>query len=228
MTARIVMVTLALLVSSVSLADQPDLEAARVAYQAGAKSYERGEYADALRWFEQSYELSKRPTLLFNMALCDEKLGRDAEALRLLVRYRENASPGERADVERRIAALEARVRTGPTPPSPPANTRPRRVASWALLGVTGALAVTSIGLGGASYTRYAELRDGCSATGAPGCAQGEVDDVRRMALATDVLIGVTAAAAIVTTVVFVLEPRLRKRVERVAWLSAGVRIGFD
>ena len=56
------------------------------------------------------------------------------------------------------------------------------------------------------------------------GCAAGEIDGLRSATIATDVLIGLTAAAAVVTVVMFIVEPRLARRNARaqVGWTPAG------
>ena len=52
----------------------PSVENARIHYQAGKSYFERGDYTAAKREFVESYQLSRRGQLLFNIALCQEKL----------------------------------------------------------------------------------------------------------------------------------------------------------
>jgi tetratricopeptide (TPR) repeat protein len=75
---------LLLAVAAPALAQQ---DAARAHYQSGAAYYARGQYDEAIREFEQSYQLSKKPEILYNLAQCNDKLGRRPRVIEFLRRY---------------------------------------------------------------------------------------------------------------------------------------------
>ncbi len=188
-------------------------------YQGGAAAYESGAYDLALRSFQQAYNLTAKPALFYNMALCQEKLGKIGEAIASFRRYiAESPTVGDRAEIENRIAALLQKQNdvsaseTGIVPAlvqhSPSMAMTIRRRTMWAMLGVTGALGVGVAGLGGATLTQHNNLAATCSAPGAPGCDAGEVSAVRSQAIATDVLIGLTAMAAVTTVALLIIELR--------------------
>lgn len=121
-----------------------------------------------------------------------------------------------RADEDaRRRKETEERARVTPIvvaveqPSVAPASSAARNHAgSIAGLASTAALGIAAAGLGGAALVKYHDLDRIC---GAAGCGS-RVDGVRSQAIAADVLIGVTAVAAVTTTVLFVLERRDHRR----------------
>ena len=54
---------------------------ARALFEAGRQAFTDGRFEDALQRFSQSYELSHRAELLFNIGQAADRLRRDAEAL---------------------------------------------------------------------------------------------------------------------------------------------------
>lgn len=105
-------------------------ETPRALYEAGTRAYAEQRYRDALGSFQQAYERSGHPALLFNIALSWERMGEPGEAARALRRYvvAVPAAP-DRASLERRIAALETEERrlhpAVPAAPAPPAAVAP-------------------------------------------------------------------------------------------------------
>jgi tetratricopeptide (TPR) repeat protein len=83
---------------------------ARELYEAGAVLYEEGDYRNAVVAWEEAWELSRRPLLLFNIANALERIGNLDEALESLNEYRAFADPDERETLDRRIWALERRI----------------------------------------------------------------------------------------------------------------------
>jgi hypothetical protein len=83
-------------------------ELARAHYKAGASYYQRGRYADAVREFEQSYELSRKPDILYNLAHCYDKLGKPDKVVGYLRRYlKEKPKAEDREQVEAWLGNLE-------------------------------------------------------------------------------------------------------------------------
>lgn len=223
---RTLMLAAVLVAGTTARAD--DLAKARTFFQSGVEAYDAGDYEAALRDFQQSHAMSHNAALYFNMAACEEHLNHSQAAALLLRQYLlEKPDAEDRAQVLTRIQALEQRdaamkapeppreiARPAPAPPPAPTPSPqeppPRRVISWALLGVTGAIAVAAIGTGAWALVDHGDLESGCGKSAA-GCSQGAIDGMRSAQYATDALIGLGAAAAVATVVLFVVEPRLHR-----------------
>jgi tetratricopeptide (TPR) repeat protein len=94
-------------------ADTKDQESvARAQFTAGRSYYDQANYVDALKAFNESYRSSKRPVLLYNIALCQERLGQLPEAVATLERYVQ-LDKTERAVIEARIANLKSQMEAG-------------------------------------------------------------------------------------------------------------------
>lgn len=103
---------------------------ARELFENGALLYDEGRYEDAIVAWQESWRLSGRPLLLFNMANAAERLGRWNDAMDLLSRYRALAPADERETLDRRIGNIERRIeeldaRPLPAPPGAAASTIP-------------------------------------------------------------------------------------------------------
>jgi tetratricopeptide (TPR) repeat protein len=169
-TALLCTVPLALALPRAALAQSAAAsEAARAVElnEAGSALYAAGDYAGALRAFQQAYSLVAEPNLLFNIAGCHEQLEQRTQAVEY---YRwflgsQTANPEGR---RRAIAALSRlEVKAPPPPPAPKAEAGPSPVWSLATLGAGIAFA----GLGAALYLDGAH--DHNQVTNAPG--YGEV-----------------------------------------------------
>lgn len=57
-----------------------NMSEARALFMAGRVAFEEGRYEAALKHFEASYEQSKRPASLYNIARCHNRMRRDEEA----------------------------------------------------------------------------------------------------------------------------------------------------
>jgi len=83
------------------------VEALRASFEAGAQAYEEGNYLGAIERFLAAYEISPRPALLYNVAVCAEKLVLPCDAIEYFERYLDesiHARDGEQ--VLRRIETL--------------------------------------------------------------------------------------------------------------------------
>lgn len=80
--------------------------AAMSLFNAASSLYEAGRFLDAAQQFEAAYELSPRPSLLFNAYLAYRDAGRNESAVRSLAAYLENAP--DAPDAERLTARLAA------------------------------------------------------------------------------------------------------------------------
>lgn len=86
-------------------------EDARQMFEAGAVAYERGRYDLALSQFQESYRLSNRPVLLYNVGTTLDRLRRDEEAVDAFERFVSAMPDHPNAALAReRITFLRARI----------------------------------------------------------------------------------------------------------------------
>lgn len=83
-------------------------EMAKGLFQAGRAAYNAGKYEEALGYFQQAYDRSPRPELLFNIGQSADRLRMDDLALDSFRRYlAELPQADNREQVENRVRALE-------------------------------------------------------------------------------------------------------------------------
>jgi tetratricopeptide (TPR) repeat protein len=107
-------------------AGDPTLAEAKAHYEAGRAAYEARDYARAVSEYEAANRLKQAPKLYFNIGLAYEGMGRAAEAAANYRQYLALMPDAEnRADVERRMAALDQKAAQQPPPPvvAPPPDT---------------------------------------------------------------------------------------------------------
>jgi hypothetical protein len=90
--------------------------------------------------------------------------------------------------------------------PGAPAD-EPERVWTWVAFSVGGAAGVGAIVTGSLALKKEADIRDRCIDGLCDSSMSGDFDSVERLALTTDVLIGVFAAGALAGTLLYFLEP---------------------
>jgi tetratricopeptide (TPR) repeat protein len=83
---------------------------ARELFQKGDAAYAEGRYEEALASFQEAYELSGRPQLLFNISNALERLGRYAEAVEALEKYLASGKARDRDVVQKRLASVKKRA----------------------------------------------------------------------------------------------------------------------
>ena len=113
-TVCLSLVVLIVLSAAPAAAQDPSAEAeARSVFDAGQVAFTSGHYADALGYFKRAHELSHRPALLFNIALCADRLRDDDAAIEAYERYLvEVPLAANRREVNDRLEALHgARTR---------------------------------------------------------------------------------------------------------------------
>ncbi len=89
----------------------PSEEEARALFTAGRVAFEQGELQRALEHFTRAYELSERPTLLFNIGNTHDRLRHDDEAIDFLTRYLDAIPDAPNAGfVRSRIEVLRANI----------------------------------------------------------------------------------------------------------------------
>ncbi len=127
-------VTLVALTSAgVASAKEPtpdEVERARTFFNAGAQAYSAARYSEAVRSFDQAYELAPRPQLLFSLAQAERKeffASNDASFLRRAIQHykayldqvpsggRRSEATEAKADLEARLARLDPKESTAGT-----------------------------------------------------------------------------------------------------------------
>ncbi|MBW2275963.1 MAG: hypothetical protein JRF63_00640 [Deltaproteobacteria bacterium] len=96
-----------------------------------------------------------------------------------------------------------------PDDPADPATRgdEPQRVWTWIAFGVGGAAGVGAIITGSLALSKESDLRDRCTGGECPASLSGDFDSVERLALTTDILIGVAAAGVVAGTLLYFFEP---------------------
>jgi len=179
---------------------------ARTHFEAAQTHFETGSYEDAIREFEAAYRLSGRSALLYNVYLCQERLGNleaaidylaryleadpetsNASALRLrLEKLRARAAAAAKRDepVETPVVTAEPVARPADLPAQPGNAYRPAMIAALTIGGVGlasfGAFALLSA-------RQDAELEDTCG----NACSDRQVKALRTNALMADISLGI-------------------------------------
>lgn len=83
---------------------------ARELFLKGDAAYAEGRYEEALAAFQEAYDLSGRPQLLFNISNSLERLGRYQEAVDALDKYLASGKAKDRDVVQKRLTNLKKRV----------------------------------------------------------------------------------------------------------------------
>jgi tetratricopeptide (TPR) repeat protein len=122
--------------------DDPDTEAARRHFQAGAEAYEAGDYQRALREFQTGKLIKATPGFDFNIARCYERLEQYPEALTAYEAYlRANPDEDDKGTValsRERVAVLKVRIEALKVPP--PAAVAPAPIPHASMVATTAAV----------------------------------------------------------------------------------------
>jgi tetratricopeptide (TPR) repeat protein len=85
-------------------------EDGRQHFKSGTLYFKQGQYERAIVEYQEAYELSGRPRLLFNLSLAHEKLGQLPEAIETLSRYLgTDGGIADRLDLEKRLETMKER-----------------------------------------------------------------------------------------------------------------------
>lgn len=179
-------------------------ERARRLYNIGDDHYAHGRYEEALAAFEESYELSGHPTLLYNMANAQERAGLTLEAVESLEAYLPHAEEHEQAAIEARIVSLRERAERvdqlrGPETPEVEEND-PVDLKGPLLLAAGGAAIITTavlwIRVAGVRSDHDGECNDVQGRNVCRSSAQALEQKDRRLSISADVLMVAGVAVA--------------------------------
>ncbi|GMV38392.1 MAG: hypothetical protein AMXMBFR64_01080 [Myxococcales bacterium] len=187
----------------------------------GIEAFTAERFAEALEAFQAARAIREVPNLVFNVARCLEKLGRNEEAITAFERFL--ALPGSEASERTRALkhlqalrdemALRAAQDPGRSPvrvpvaddaPDPGISARQpsasrSRALEWTLIGIGGAALVTAGVFGGLALDEY----DKFGKATARSDQESHQDSVRTYALVTDITLGVGLASVVTGTVLF-------------------------
>jgi tetratricopeptide (TPR) repeat protein len=218
-----------------------DLEAAKAHFAAGSAYYDQANYNDAVREFGEAYRLSRRVDLLYNIALCYERLYQYDEAIRTLERYlSERPGAPDRTAIQTRIGNLKKLRASQPPPPAPdpyempppepqppplveqvpvmlppPPAPAPRR--RWFLPGTlvmaSGAgVLVAALATGATTELLYQDLIKKCPNNVCPAAERGRVELAQDLAVTTYVLLGIGGAALLAGAVILAVQGARERR----------------
>ncbi|HZS37402.1 MAG TPA: tetratricopeptide repeat protein [Polyangia bacterium] len=211
-----------------------DEDAARLHFQVGQSYYDEANYGDALKEFREAYRLSKRPALLYNVALCHERLDQFDQAIAALERYlADEPQAQDRKLIEARIGNLRQRQQARTAPAPPPATVTPmqpaptmqltppevaprrKRLYTWIVGGVGLGLLGGALGTGIASQLTFNTLSANCPGARCDAAtypqAQSDINKGRTLSVVTDVLWPLGLVAEGVATALYFLEGRSKK-----------------
>ncbi len=192
-----------------------EAQRARELFLRGDRLYAEGRYDEAVVAFQESFDMSGRPELLFNLANAYERLNRLEEALAALREYVPYAPPYDQATIERRMVNLQERLDelqgppaesvevsdesgSGPRPETSVVQEEPSLIGPIVVLGSGAAAAIAAGVLAGLSASSSSSADEACvDASGrtlCPSTVEGEVSDAGSLALGADIAGAVSAA----------------------------------
>jgi tetratricopeptide (TPR) repeat protein len=126
-----------ILLNSFAYASIYEDELARAHFLSGQSYFDEGRHGDALNEYREAYRISGRPGFLYNIGVCEEKLGHLDAAVAAFERYlREAPAAPDRAPVEAHLRELRGQR-----------STQPLRKRPWFIGVMTGAAAVVVAGI---------------------------------------------------------------------------------
>lgn len=205
---------------SVNPADQ----VAREHFMRGRDAFSLGDFALAAREFDQAYQLSRRPQLLYNIGTAYERLHNWNEANVAFHRYLDEV-PGapDRPEVEARLRMIEVELQHQAEALQTPTQTntrvvvverpvvvqaepsRPWRTAFFISGGLTVLAGGVTLAVGLLADSRYNDLARGCGQTTA-GCRADDISDMSLRATLVNTGIAATSVFAAATVGFFVLD----------------------
>jgi tetratricopeptide (TPR) repeat protein len=153
-------VALLLALAGAAQAAEPltDDEAGKRHYMSAQAYFDQASYKDALREYQESYRLSKYPAILYQIGLCQERLGMAEQAIESFEKYLElDPQSRRRESVETTIRNLKARKvvvqsanPTATTPTTATTTTSTSTSSRWVAPGVVLGVGAACLVAGGA------------------------------------------------------------------------------
>lgn len=169
-------------------------------------AFEAGDYAAAITALDAAMRADPHPHLLYDRALCHERLGQfEAATADYQSFLRADPDPFAAVAVEERLRLLAARERLRLSAPalvlaSPPAVVKPRGARPWLWPGLTagGAALIWTVHLGLYEHLngQIAGVRSPCPEPSSCGVPRSQWDQIHRGVTADDVVMGAGAAMA--------------------------------
>lgn len=195
-------------------------------FEAGRIAFNSGYYDQALRAFQEAYDLSHRSALLYNIAVTLDRLERQREALEVYERF---LAEQPESDYARAVQSRIDIIRSHLPPPTEtteepadvieevaqPAEETAEPTSTPSGSGGAGLLepAIAMLAVGGVGLVTFAVAapiglvrHDEYASTCAPDCGPGAVDEVRAIAITADVGLGVGLLGAAIGGVLLGLE----------------------
>jgi tetratricopeptide (TPR) repeat protein len=226
-----------------ALAQNSD-EMARRHFESGVAYLEESDYENALKAFQKAYDLSKRPTILLNIATVQERRGDTRGAIDALKAYVDVDPTGEHVETAKlRIQNLEKRLADQaqsepsatpppanpppaaepPAPAPPPASTRepspPNLLPAYIAFGAAGLAAGGAVVTGILANNEHSDLEDTC----APSCSDDAVASGKTLAWVSTGLTGGAIVGAGVGLVLLLTASSQEEARAASPWLSVSV-----
>ena len=143
------------------------MQRAKDAFSRGQSHYDVGEFNEAREAFQLSFDAFPHFRTIFNLALCEEKLGNVAAAVELYHRYLNwSGDVPARDDVEKKLEKLQALLPPEPEPEPEPSPTSEVEkgpdliVPGWITLGSGAAVTILGGVMLGLAASKKGEIED--------------------------------------------------------------------
>ncbi len=180
MRSLLMVLTCVLAAAAPAMAQAPEFDAAdltaRGLFERGRVAYEIGQYNEALSLFQQAYDNSRRPRLLYNIGQAADRLRLNRTALKAFQVYLEEVPDAEnRVEVENRIRVLEQLPDSAPAPAEEPHDpqvsvvrivetpAKPTNIAPWLVVAAGGVATVTGAVLLVLGSNQISDVENGSS-----------------------------------------------------------------
>ena len=190
------------------------LAAGRAFFEKGQAYFKAGKYQAAWVEFSSAYQIVEMPDLLFNIARCEAKMGRPADAAKHFRQFLAAKPDDPEADnIRRQIDELEGRVANPPTGTS--ADKKPLQIP-WIATATGGAgllLVIGGAGALGAANSTYYSLQMECGT----GCERSKTDSGRTQSAVGYSLFAIGFAAMASAAVILPFELKKKDAASKVA-----------
>ncbi len=192
------------------------IAAARAFFEKGEAYYKAGKYQAAWVEFSSAFQIVEMPDLLFNIARCEAKMGRAADAAKHFRQFLAAKPDDPDADnIRKQIDTLEGRTPVATPAPSNTTDNRPLSIP-WIATATGGAgvlLVLGGAGALGAASSTYYSLQQECGSS----CDRSKTDSGRTQAAVGYSLLAVGFAAMASAAVILPFELKKKDATSKVA-----------